>query len=141
MFEFVSGMIEFRKGHPCLRHKRYLTGETQDGKHLSDVTWHGPRLKDPPWDDPGAQVLAFTLAGTTEAEPDLHIMLNMGPESRSFDLPPLAGRCWVKAVDTATRPGVLRNLQSQAPAEAVCEVEGRSVVVMESRPSGQIKVD
>ena len=135
MFEFVSGMIDFRKRHACLRHNRYLTGEKRQGQRLPDITWHGLHLNDPPWDDPGAQVLAYTLAGTTEAEADLHIMLNMGVESRRFELPVLDGRCWVKVVDTAAQPGAPENPGRDAAPEADLLVEGRSVVVMESRPS------
>ena len=47
----------------------------------------------------------------------MHIMLNMDLESRRFELPVLAGRCWVKAVDTAAQPGVLRDLK-QASADS-----------------------
>lgn len=137
MFEFVSAMIDFRKRHPCLRRNRFLTGEKEQGQRLPDITWHGLHLSDPPWDDSEAQVLACTLAGTTPEEAELHIMLNMGTERRRFDLPVLAGRSWVRAVDTAAKPGVPRTLQKASVEKAACAVEGRSVVVMESRPSSQ----
>jgi glycogen operon protein len=47
-----------------------------------------------------ARVLAVTLGATGE-EPDLHVIFNMYDLALDFALPPMAGRRWLRLVDTA----------------------------------------
>jgi glycogen operon protein len=100
MLHFVTEMIAFRRRHPCLMRRQFLTGR-QASLHLPDVSWHGRQLNRPKWDDPGAQVLAYTLAGISDGEEDLHIMLNMSDRALDMELPEVPGRAWYYAVDTS----------------------------------------
>ncbi len=133
MVAFVTGMIALRRRHPALTRQRFLTGRPEPGQTLPDVTWHGVGLSDPPWDDPEARVLAFTLAGTSPSEPPLHVMLNMWDHDLEFALPRLRGRRWHLAVSTEQEPGVVAP-EDQAPIPGGrLRVGGRSVVVLEGR--------
>ena len=64
------------------------------------MTWHGTSLNEPLWDDPDAQILAYTLGRQREEEEDLHIIFNMSDQGVEMPLPPLSGRAWHRAVDT-----------------------------------------
>ncbi|WP_295438031.1 glycogen debranching protein GlgX [uncultured Thiodictyon sp.] len=136
MLRFVRGLIALRKRHPSLRRRRFLAGAPRHGADQPDVTWHGPDLGDPPWSDPEAQALAFTLAPLTPAEEPLYIAMNMAAAAQPFELPPLTGQRWHRALDTgagalldATKPEDQRPV---APGPLV--LRARSVVVLEGRP-------
>ncbi|MDA8432713.1 MAG: glycogen debranching protein GlgX [Nitrospiraceae bacterium] len=103
MLRFTTGMISFRKRHPSLMRRQFLTGRKGRGG-LPDVAWHGPGLNEPRWDDPGARVLACTLAATDKTEEHLHIMLNMSDADVQMELPEVPGRGWYRAVDTSQPP-------------------------------------
>ncbi|TPW12120.1 MAG: glycogen operon protein GlgX, partial [Halothiobacillaceae bacterium] len=62
MWRFTQQIIAFRRRNPSLRRSRFLTGTPRPGATQPDIRWHGPRLNDPLWNDPDAQMLAFTLA-------------------------------------------------------------------------------
>lgn len=136
MFDFVRRMIDFRKRHPSLMRTRFLTGTAVPGKDLGDVTWHGIELNQPLWDDPDAQLLAFTLAGRGNGEEDLHVIFNMSEAAAVLALPPLTARSWHKAVDTSmpSPADVLAPSDQRAAAGVKVRVQGRTVVVFESRP-------
>ena len=100
MLRFVREMIAFRKRHPCLMRKRFLTGKPGVENALPDITWHGTELGEPLWDDPTARILGFTLSGAKEGEEDVHVIFNMSEHAVAFRLPRLAGRTWCRTVDT-----------------------------------------
>jgi glycogen operon protein len=134
MVEFVRAMIALRHRHPSLRRARFLTGAPANGSPVPDIQWHGTELGDPPWDDPKAQTLAFTLAATMPDEEALHVMLNMASEEACFALPTLAGYRWHRALDTLHAPHP-QAPEGQAPLEADnYRVGPHSVVVLEARP-------
>jgi glycogen operon protein len=133
LLRFWQRMIDFRKRHASLRRKTFLTGKS-DKRGLKDVTWHGCKLNDPGWNDSNARVLAFTLTGL-DGEEDIHVLLNMYWEPLDFDLPPLDGRGWYLAVDTAenapldaAEPG----REKRVTNGSFC-AQGRSVVVLVSK--------
>jgi glycogen operon protein len=134
MLRFVTGLIAFRKRHPCLMRKTFLTGKARGGR-LPDVTWHGRRLNEPPWEDPAARILAYTLGGLTEAEENLHVMLNMSGQAVEMELPEMPGLRWYRAVDTSQlSPSDICDTACQPPVrEGRYSVSARSVVVLESR--------
>jgi isoamylase len=102
IFRFCQRMIDFRKRNRALRRSEFFTGET-NARGLIDIAWHACRLSSPGWSDPNSRALAFTLAGR-EQDQDIHVMMNMYWESLDFELPPLSGRAWSRAVDTALLP-------------------------------------
>jgi isoamylase len=134
MLRFVRELIALRKRHPSLRQRRFLTGRPAPGDVLADVGWHGERLREPPWSDPEARLLAFTLAGVVPGEAPLHAILNMSEAVRPVEIPRLPDAGWARAVDTS-----LASPRDIAPPGEQVAVEGhryvaepRSVVVLEA---------
>ncbi len=142
MLRFVRGLIAFRKRHPCLRHRRFLTGERGSAQRLPEIRWHGAQLNAPAWQDPQARVLAFTLGAVAKGEEDLHIVLNLSEDPVAAELPVLEGYRWAVAIDTAqSAPADVRNRSEQPPAgPAAVRVSSRSVMVLEARP-GRVSPD
>ena len=134
MLRFVRELIKLRQRHPSLRRPRFLTGRPAPGATLPDVTWHGERLHEPPWQDGNARLLAFTLAGAREGETPLHVILNMSDTARAFALPRLAGYAWRRALDTALASplDITPPEQQTATLGEHYDAQARSVVVMEA---------
>ena len=132
MLDFVRAVIAFRRRHPCLRQRRFLTGRERRGHHLVDVAWHGEELDAPPWSDSGAQVLALTLAAVIPDEEDLHVIMNMSAEPVSFLLPESEDRQWYLAIDTFAAEVMAPVVQNRYE-RADCTVESYSVIVFEAR--------
>lgn len=132
MLRFTREMIALRRRHRSLRRKTFLTGHPEHGSTLPDIAWHGERLDEPPWFDPNARQLAFTLAGVDPEEATLHVIVNMGWERRTFQLPvlPWGWRC---AVNTALASP--NDIASPGQQEIVSgdhyDAAARSVVVLE----------
>ena len=135
MLRFVKEMIAFRRRHPSLMRKAFLTGRPLSGRNLPDITWHGSKLNNPPWDEADAHVLAFTLAGLTETEEDLHVMVNMSGQDMRMEVPKIPGVRWYRAVDTSQLfPLDICEPKRQEPCPAEdCKVAVRSIVVLEGR--------
>ncbi len=136
MLRFTREMIVLRKRHASLRRSRFLTGRPTGGRAgMPDIEWHGARLGDPEWDNPGSRTLAYTLAGIEQDEPDIYVMLNMSPEGREMAIPAVPGRKWHRAVDTSRiSPDDIVVPAEQTPLGShACYVAGRTVAVLESR--------
>ncbi len=135
MLRFTRELIAFRRRHPGLMRARFLTGRLSAVRGIPDISWHGPALNAPDWDDPGAQALAFTLSAAEDKEEDLHVILNMSDSSVEMQVPEIPGRKWHCALDTG----------NPSPADIIAPVEQplfrgnsyrispRSVAVLESR--------
>jgi glycogen operon protein len=133
MLHFTGSMIGFRHRHPTLSRERFLTGEPAVDQGIPDIRWHGAELDEPGWDDADSQALAFTLAGTSQEEPMLHVMLNMGEVSRAFAVPELPGIGWRLAIDTAREPWIFDPSDQPVEVRDRCQVLDRAVVVLEGR--------
>jgi glycogen operon protein len=138
MLRFTRELIAFRRRHPTLWRRRFLTGQPEAPHGRADVAWHGLALDVPPWADPAAdaaRVLAFTLAGCAPGEEDLHVILNFGTADQQLPLPARTGPRWHLALDTAAAtPGDLRPRAEQSPwPDATVGVRAGSVVVLEAR--------
>jgi isoamylase len=134
MLRFVRAMIALRKRHASLRRRRFLTGRPAAGQVHPDIAWHGERLGEPAWHDPGARFVAFTLAGVEPGEPMLHVVLNMNGDAREAALPVLDNGSWRRIVDTACEPpqDIVPDNETVRTERGACRVEMRSVVVFES---------
>ena len=99
VFRFFKEMIAFRSRHSVVRRPDFFTGEANE-RGILDLAWHGCKLHLPGWSDPGSSVLAFTMGGF-DGDDDLHAMLNMSGQDLDFDIPPVPGRQWRRAVDTS----------------------------------------
>jgi isoamylase len=94
MLRFTREMIALRKRHPSLRRSRFIEPDTDD------IRWYGETLDLPKWDDREARVLCFTLAGLTESEPALHVLINMSKAVKALPLPRVAPLQWRRVADT-----------------------------------------
>jgi isoamylase len=138
MLEFVRGMIALRRRHPNLTSDAFYTGKPIPGRNVPDIVWHGVRLNEPAWHDGNCQFLAFTIAGLTANEPDLHVVLNLADATVDASLPPLPGREWFAVADTAdtVTTGILSQKNQRPVLTSVWHVEPRSVVIFEARAAG-----
>jgi glycogen operon protein len=143
MLRFVREMIALRRRHPSLRRRRFLTGAAEQGRTHPDVAWHGERLGAPAWGDPGARLVAFTLAGHAPGTPMLHVVLNMNADARDAELPALDDANWRRMVDTAAEApaDIVSAVETARVERGACRVEARSVVVLESRRRSTIGLD
>jgi glycogen operon protein len=142
LVRFTSELIEFRKDHPTLRRERYFSGEVNE-RGLADISWHGARLYSPGWDDPSSRVLAFTLGGfpikggatRSEADTDIHVMMNMDWMDIDFDIPAVEGRRWYRVIDTSAPPPADIHAKGHEPLVEgeTCRVGDRSIVVLISK--------
>jgi len=136
MLEFSRRIIAFRRRHACLTANRFFNGRVVTARGIPDIAWHGARLHQPPWSDPAARMLAFTIAAIEAEEADLHAILNMSDQAIEAEIPELAGRRWYLAVDTAQAPpgDILEPARQVILSTRTCRVAPRSVVVLEARP-------
>jgi len=134
MLRFVQLMIALRKRHPSIMRRRFLTGKPVNGRGIAEIQWHGTEINKPLWDDYEARVLAFTLAGVENDEPDLHVAINMSDQQVIIELPLISGRAWCLALDTSLQsPQDIVPLQDQKAMHAHCyPLNTRTVVVFEN---------
>ncbi len=134
MLRFTRELIALRKRHPSLTRNRFFTGQPPPGRKLPDIAWHGQQLREPLWHDPQAKVLAFTIAGLSTDEEDLHVILNMSEQPVAAQLPEIAGRRWHLTLDTAAASphDVAPREQRRRHAVPTCRVGPRSVAVLEA---------
>jgi len=135
MLRFVKELIAFRRRHPNLNRCEFFTGEEVPGRGLRDISWHGYRLDEPLWFDYSAQFLAYTLAGLTGEEEDVHVILNMSERTIEAPLPRIPGRKWHLALDTSrTGPDdILPRDRQKAFEGSSYPISRRTVAVFEAR--------
>ena len=138
MFEFAQGMIALRRRHPSLIRNAFFTGKQVPGRDIPDIAWHGLRLNEPPWQDGMAQFLAFTIAGLSASEEDLHVLLNMADVGMDAPLPVMPDRQWYPVVDTAdsVTTAVLLHEHQQPLSTPGWRVQPHTVVIFEGRAGG-----
>ncbi len=135
MLRFVRELIAFRHRHPCLTRSRFFTGQPASSRGIPDIAWHGLHLNEPLWGNHDAQVLAFTIAGNTATEEDLHIVLNMSEQDIEVQLPDIPLRRWHLAIDTAapSPDDIIERTRQRAVDGNIQPVHARSVVVFEAQ--------
>ena len=135
MLEFVRGMIALRRRHSSLVHNGFFTGKAVPGRDIPDIAWHGMRLNEPAWHDNTTQFLAFTIAGLTANEEDLHVILNMSDVGMDAPLPPAPGRDWYLVVDTSDSgtTGIFPQRHEHPVLTMEWRVQPHTVVIFEGR--------
>ncbi len=98
-FRFFKEMIAFRSRHPTVHRSTFFAGKVNE-RGLLDIAWHGCKLNAPGWFDSSSSMLAFTLGGF-DGDDDVHVMLNMSSQDLDFEMPPVPGRHWRRAIDTS----------------------------------------
>ncbi|MDF2971782.1 MAG: glycogen debranching enzyme GlgX [Microvirga sp.] len=119
-FRFCKAMIAFRKAHPSLSRSRFWR---------EDVRWFGT---EGPMDlSDESRTLAFLLAGGSEQDRDLYVMINAHPAERRF-LIQGDPRTWKRVVDTSlASPQDITKVGEEALLSNSSYVVGaRSVVVL-----------
>ncbi len=118
---FVRGMVAFRKAHPTLSRSTFWR---------EDVRWYGP--SGPVDLGPDGHCLAYHLAGGSQDDVDLYVMINGSPKPVDFVVQEGSPELWKRVLDTARpAPDDLRQAGDEAPLESArYTVEGRSVVVL-----------
>jgi isoamylase len=135
MLRFMRELIALRRRHPSLMRPRYLTGKIEPARGIPDIAWHGYQLNEPLWFDGNAQVIAFTLAGCTHDEEDLHVIINMSEHAIDAPLPVIEHRRWYLALDTAALSpyDMIERAHQPLINGDNRTVNARSIVVCESR--------
>jgi isoamylase len=134
MLRFMCELIALRKRHASLHRRHFLSGRPSPGQARPDAAWHGERLHEPDWHDPGARLFAVTLGGEEAGESALHAVFNMDDRARTVQLPaPDERRHWHRIVDTARESphDIVQAAQLGVIERDRCRVEARSVVVLE----------
>ena len=136
LVRFFRELIAFRLRQPELRQAGFFTGSIGP-RGLPDIAWHGRRLGEPGFGDPGSAVIAFTIAAAEEAGSDLHAMMNMEGDDLDFDVPVIPGRRWLRVIDTArsSPDDILPPGQEEPFSGAVFPVNSHSIVVLVSVPA------
>jgi isoamylase len=129
MLRFTSELIALRKRHPSLRRERFITPDAE-----AVLQWSGETIEPPDWQDAEARVLCFTLAGLTQAEPPLHVMMNMTAHDKVLPLPPTSARAWHRIVDTAlpSPDDVLMPADAEPVAAATYTLAANAIAVFEA---------
>ena len=138
MLRFTRQLIAFRRRHASLTRNRFYKSAPVPGRGILEIAWHGVRLNQPQWNDSGARVLAFTIAGMDGDEADVHAILNMSDQAIDAEVPGVPGRRWHLAVNTAavSPDDVIERTRQPAMATPFCPVGPRSVVVLEGYAAG-----
>ncbi len=110
MVEFVRKAIALTRRCTILQRRKFLLGRDLDSNSVSDVTWYGPDLGRPAWDDPELRTLCYQLDGSEEpsdlGDYRLFIILNADYRGQGVKLPPLPGaHRWRRILDTSLEPG------------------------------------
>ena len=134
LLRFWQRIIQFRKKHPALCKNAFFNGETNE-RGMKDITWHGTKLNAPGWGDSQARALGFTLTGFG-SNPDIHVMMNMYWDVLDIEVPTIAGRQWMRAVDTSLpSPSDIADPDKEVAFTGQSYlVNPRSIVVLVNRP-------
>jgi glycogen operon protein len=107
ILRFTREIIAFRRAHPILRHKTFLTGTPRHGFTAPDISWHGLLPYQPDW-TPESKIIACMLCGKyswedSETEDcDIFMAFNSGLGNRKIVLPDSPGENrWKRVIDTA----------------------------------------
>jgi glycogen operon protein len=142
LYRFVKEIIHFRLRHPGFMRPEFYTGRGGNYNAIPDISWFDESGDTPNWDNIGP-CLALRMDGsqadilTDRDDNDFFIMFNGSSNDIDFSIcDPMAGKKWVRAVDTGLvspndilEPG---NEEALANPE-VYRVKERSVVILISR--------
>jgi glycogen operon protein len=104
--EFFRKAIALTRQFSVLQRRKFFLGVDLDDDGVPDLTWFGPDLGRPNWQDPNLRTLAYQLdASEDTAGPRgirLFFIVNANFESQLVKLPPLeAGGGWARIIDTS----------------------------------------
>jgi glycogen operon protein len=138
MIRFWHLLMQKREDYILHFKGKYFTSDKVSRYGVSEISWHGPNLFQPNWQDANARCLAVTLgdvAEDTDGLANVHVMMNMHWEAVEFEVPQFAGLTWRRTIDTA-QPTPLDILPlEEAPIFSNNKylVTGRSIVALTTR--------
>jgi isoamylase len=152
LLAFTQLMITLRKNHPVFHRRNFFQGRAIKGAEIKDIQWlrpDGKEMTDEEWKQDSARCLGMFLAGDAMGEVDersepvkdeiFMVLMNAHYEVVPFTLPPLQqGGAWLALVDTSCEPTGSPGCRHDA--EAIYQLEARSLVVLVARAAGQIRV-
>lgn len=108
---------------------------------VPEITWYGPDLKTPDWDNPEIRFLSYTLGDVDENGDNtlnIHIMMNMAPEPVEFQIPKFKGLAWYRSIDTALEsPKDIDTSNKKVKIVDSYLVTDRSIVVLISKATAK----
>ncbi len=141
LLRFFRLMIAFRKVHPALRSRTFLSNTDLVGSGYPDISWHGVRAWQPDWSY-HSHTLAYLLCGRHVApgpggDDYIFIAINMHWKPHVFAMPELPdGLDWYLFADTArTSPHDICEPGSEAPIGRQTDliVESHSLIILVGR--------
>jgi glycogen operon protein len=143
-WDFVRAVIHLRRTHPTFQRRTFFQGRAIRGEGVQDITWFDPsgqEMSEDAWNTGYARCLGVRLAGDLIEDVDERgepmtdesflLLMNAHYEPIPFTLPVrYEGQQWERLLDTAAPQGE----PATYPAGQPYELQGRSVVVLCSRP-------
>jgi isoamylase len=110
MVAFTTKTIAFTKRYTVLQQRKFFQGRDLDDDTIPDITWFGPDLGPPRWDDSDARTLCYRLDGgetpSALGKYYLYIILNADFRLQEVKIPALlAGQAWHRIIDTSLPSG------------------------------------
>ncbi|MEP6563774.1 MAG: glycogen debranching enzyme GlgX, partial [Mesorhizobium sp.] len=120
-------LAAMRRAAPVLSDTRFLSGQPATEANMPDVAWlteTGAPLDEASWHDPERHRLVMVLAGASDGDGRLAVILNGDRRACVFTLPSRDGFLWAAAPTDA--------------ADIARPVPGRTVIFMIERKAGQV---
>ncbi len=144
---FVRHLIALRRDHPVFRRRRWFEGASIRGDGLNDIGWFTPAgemMTGEDWQVGYAKALGVffnghnipsrSSNGLPVVDDSFFFVVNTGPESHEFVIPPSCGdRGWAPVLDTHVEPFFLTGLEG--PPGISFSVPGRTLRLFRSRRS------
>jgi glycogen operon protein len=138
MVAFTTKTIALTKRYTVLQQRKFFQGRDLDDDTIPDITWFGPDLGPPRWDDSDARTLCYRLDGgevpSALGTYYLYIILNADFRLQAVKIPAqLAGQAWHRIIDTSLPSGedfLEAGNEIRLEPEDVYIVNPRSVVVL-----------
>jgi len=106
-YEFIKGMITFRKQHPALRPANFYVSYDTNDNHMEQLRWFKPdgQVADGHYfNDPNNHAIAYRIDSSEFGEPTaaIYIAYNGWSDNVNFTLPwPGNGKNWYRVTDTS----------------------------------------
>lgn len=127
LFEYVKGLIAFRKAHPILHSDKPLLGRDEMSCGVPDVSYHGESA----WQVPShvaSRQLGVYYHGEDQKDSDCFVAYNMHWIPHEFALPALPkGKKWYRILSTESETGFVEETLEENQKETT--VEERTIVM------------
>ena len=110
LVDFFAKLIAFTQRFPVLQQRKFFAGKDIYHDGIPDLTWFGPDLGTPDWNNPELRTLCYQLDAAEDrcnvGATRLYVILNADFQMRDITLPSLPdGSAWFRAIDTSLPAG------------------------------------